>query len=240
MHLHTEAQPATPATTHHQPDVRTYWRVVLAILAPLPMLAKGVFYLLSPVDGDVGFGDSVAAFRDRPGLLGLLVALDAVFVVGLLPATLAVALAARRGAPRLTAAGASVAFLGFLTGIALLGGILTPAVVTARHGLDVEAMGKLDDALGTEPLLSVAGLLFVTGIVVGLGLLGAALWRSRAVPVGVGVALLVGGSTHPFLPGHVAQGIGLLVAAVGFAGAGLALLRLRNDELDLPALRPSR
>lgn len=112
MHLRTEAQPATTASTDHLPDVRTYWRVVLAVLAPLPMLVKGVFYLLSPIDGDAGFGDSVAAFRDHPGLLGLLTALGAVFVVGLLPATLAVVLAARRGAPRPTAAGASVASWG--------------------------------------------------------------------------------------------------------------------------------
>ncbi|MEU4235434.1 hypothetical protein AB0F17_65160 [Nonomuraea sp. NPDC026600] len=33
----------------------------------------------------------------------------------------------------------------------------------------------------------------------------------------------------------VAQGIGLAVAAVGFAGASLALLRIRNDAFDLPS-----
>ena len=38
------------------------------------------------------------------------------------------------------------------------------------------------------------------------------------------------------MPGHVAAGIGLLVAAVGFAGASRALLRTGNDEFDLPPL----
>jgi hypothetical protein len=36
----------------------------------------------------------------------------------------------------------------------------------------------------------------------------------------------------------MAQGIGLLVAAAGFAGASAALLRMRNDEFDLPPVRP--
>jgi len=43
--------------------------------------------------------------------------------------------------------------------------------------------------------------------------------------------------TRSFLPGHVAQGVGLLVAAVGYAGASLALLRLGNDDFDLAPAR---
>ena len=49
------------------------------------------------------------------------------------------------------------------------------------------------------------------------------------------IALLLGGATHPFVPGgHVAVDIGLLVAAVGYAGASLALIRTSNDDFDLP------
>jgi hypothetical protein len=36
------------------------------------------------------------------------------------------------------------------------------------------------------------------------------------------------------MPGHVAAGIGLFVAAVGFAGASRALLTWDNDDFDLP------
>jgi hypothetical protein len=42
----------------------------------------------------------------------------------------------------------------------------------------------------------------------------------------MGIALAIGGFTHPFIPGHVAQGIGLAVAAAGFAGATVTLLRI--------------
>jgi len=57
------------------------------------------------------------------------------------------------------------------------------------------------------------------------------------VPAWYGIALMVGGVTHPFIPGAAGQGIGLVVAAVGFAGASVALLRMRNDEFDLPPRR---
>jgi hypothetical protein len=85
----------------------------------------------------------------------------------------------------------------------------------------------------------IAGLLFILGITIGLLLLGIALWRSRVAPAWMGMALALGGFTHPFMPGHVAAGVGLVVAAVGFAGASRALLRMRNDDFDLPPARPS-
>jgi ABC-type uncharacterized transport system permease subunit len=71
-------------------------------------------------------------------------------------------------------------------------------------------------------------------------LLGLALWRSRVAPRWMAIALIVGGVTHPFLPNHVIVGIGLLIAAAGFAGATVALLRMRNDEFDLPPIAMSK
>ncbi|PUB26313.1 hypothetical protein C8K30_106402 [Promicromonospora sp. AC04] len=218
-------------------DTRGFWRILLAIILPLPMLAKGVYYLLTPAAGDLSFEESVTELAAHTELLETLKWLDAVFVVTLIPATIAVAWVARRGAPRLTAVGAAVALSGFLVGIALLGGVETPALVTVQHDLDVTSMAALDDALHQEPLLGVASLMFVVGIVFGLGLLGVALQRGRYVPAWVGIAVLVGGVTHPFIPHHVGQGIGLLVAAAGFTGVGVALLRMTNDEFDLPAAR---
>jgi len=53
-------------------------------------------------------------------------------------------------------------------------------------------------------------------------------------PRWMAIALIIGGATHPFLPNHVVAGIGLLVASIGFAGATRALLRMSNDEFDLP------
>lgn len=226
----TSLEPAEPLR-----ERRGFWRILLAIIVPMPMLAKAVYYMLTPVAGDVTFHESVTSFEAHRGLLETLKWFDAVFVVLLIPATVAVAWVARRGAPRLTAAGAFIALSGFFVGISLLGGVETPALVTVQHDLDVTSMAALDDALHHEPLLGIASLLFIVGIVFGLGLLGAALWRSRYVPAWVGIAVMVGGATHPFIPHHIGQGIGLLVAGAGFAGVSVALLRMTNDEFDLPA-----
>ena len=178
--------------------------------SPLPMPAKGIYYLLTPVAGDVTFKESVTSFEAHRGILETLKWFDAVFVVTLIPATIAVAWVARRGAPRLTTAGAVIALTGFLVGMPLLGGVMTPALVTVQHDLDVTSMAALDDALHHEPLLGIASLLFIVGIVFGLGLLGGALKRSRSVPAWVGLAVMFGGATHPFIPNHIGQGIGLL------------------------------
>ena len=236
---HTDTAPvvAPPATAKPLRDVRGFWRVLIAVIAPLPLLAKGVFYMLTPVEGDASFRESVAAFTAHRQLAGMLKWFDVIFVVGLIPATYAVAWVARRGAPRLTTTGAFISLLGFLAGVALLGGVETPALMTVQHGLDANAMAALDDALHTEPVLGIASLLFIVGIVFGLGFLGAALWRSRYAPAWAGIAIMVGGITHPFIPNHIGQGVGLVVAAAGFAGASFALLRMRNDEFDLPPAR---
>jgi hypothetical protein len=234
IQLETSAAGAPPLH-----DVRGFWRILLAVIAPLPVLAKGVYYMLTPVEGDTGFRETVAAYVAHQQLADALKWLDVVFVVGLIPATFAVAWVARRGAPRLATAGAGIALLGFLAG-ALLGGVETPALVTVQHELDIDAMAKLDQALHNEPLLGIASLLFIVGIVFGLSLLGAALWRSRVAPAWMGIALIIGGATHPFIPNHVAQGIGLVVAAIGFAGASVALLRMRNDDFDVRPVRPGR
>jgi hypothetical protein len=221
-------------------DRRAFWRVLLAVLVPLPWLAKGVYYYLVPVEGDASFTSSVTAFEAHDGVLEALKWLDAVFVVTLLPATFAIAWVARRGAPRLTAAGAVIALTGFLVGLTLLGGPETPALVTAQHDLDPGSMAELDHALTHEPLLGTASLLFIMGVVLGLGLLGGALRRSRAVPSWAAFAVMIGGATHPFIPDHVGQGIGLWVAAAGCFAVSAALLRMPDDEFDLPPVERGR
>lgn len=228
-----------PAAVKPLRDPRGFWRILLAVIAPLPILAKAVYYLLIPANGEASFKDTVTAYTAHEQLVGNLRWVDALFVVGIVPATLAVAWVARRGAPRLSTAGALIAVLGFLAGVGLIGGVNTPAFLTVHHNLDYDTMATMYDEMGKEPIILVGSLLFILGVVIGLTLLGAALWRSRIVPAWVGIALMAGAFTHPFLPGHVAQGIGLVVAAVGFAGASLALLRMRNDDFDLPPVRRS-
>ena len=230
----SETIQATRTTMKPLRDIRGFWRILLAVIAPLPMIAKGIYYLLTPVGGDTNFRDTVAAYEANKTLVTNLRWFDAVFLLLLIPAIYAVAWVSRRGAPRLTTAGAFISLLGCLAGFGLTGGVATPELLTVMNNLDVDTMSRIYDAAQTDPIGGIAGLLFIIGIVFGLGLLGAALWRSRAVPAWMGIALMFGGITHPFIPHQIGQGVGLFIAAVGFAGATLVLLRQSNDDFRPP------
>ena len=222
---------------HRQPprDTRGFWRILLAVIAPLPMLTNAIYYLLSPTDGDAPFEENVTAAIAHTERMSALEWIQMPFVTLLIPATFAVAWVARRGAPKLTTTGALIALTGFCVGFGGLPGTVSLANLTAKAGLDPAAVSQLSVAIEKHPIIQLSGLLFIVGITIGLLLLGIALWRSRIAPAWMGIALALGGFTHPFLPGHLTQGIGLLVAAVGFSGATYALLRMRNDDFDLPA-----
>jgi hypothetical protein len=221
-------------TTKTTADTRTYWRVLLAVIAPLPLLAMGISYLINPTDGDADVATTVAGIEAHPGraLVSMLVGL--LFVMFLPPATAALAWVTRRRAPRLTAVGASLTLLGLLTGFATLPAGTNIAWIAEQKDLDLGIIQTLDDALWAQPASGVGIILFLAAITIGLPLLGIALWRSKAAPKWMAICLIVGMATHMFTPGHVAQGIGLLIGAVGFVGVSRALLRMRNDEFDLP------
>src|SRR4051794_7139775 len=198
----TTTAPATaPTSTTSTHDARRFWMILFAAVAPVPMLSKGIYYLITPVDGDASFDATVRALQDRPGLNTTLVWLDVVFCTLLVPSLAAGCWLARRGAPRLTTAAGLVAVGGALAGQILLGGPMTPFEATLRHGVDPQAMKELMDASEKDPVFVVGIICFLGAIVIGLSLLGLALWRSGQVPLAPAVAIIVGGATHPFLPG---------------------------------------
>jgi hypothetical protein len=195
-------------------DTRGFWRILLAVLAPLPWVARAVYYAIMP-DSTGTFRDLVVWNAAHPNTYATLQWLDAAFVMLIVPAAFTVAWVARRGAPRLATIGALLLIAGFLGGI----------------GLNVN-----DDRLAYT-VTGLGGLLFICGLVIGSVLLGIALWRSHAAPAWAGIALAVGGFTHPFLPGPTPTAIGLLILAIGFGAASIALLRTNNDDFDLPPAR---
>jgi hypothetical protein len=235
-HTSTTTMPrtATSVGASRPHDTRGFWRALLAVVVPLPMLAKGIAYLIIPVDGNASLDSTVDALSSRPGLASTLVWLDVVFCVLLVPALLAACWLARRGAPRLATVAALVAAGGALIGTAILEGPLPAHQMALRHDLDQSSMDAYSDALETDLVFGLGSAFFIVAIVIGISLVGAALWRSGQVPRVAAIAVILGGSTHPFLPGHVAQGIGLLVGAAGFACVSLALLRLPKEAFDLP------
>ena len=221
-------------TTPRRSDTRTFWRLLLAVVAPLPMLCMGIVYVLKPFEGDAPLPDAVAAVTAQRQLSEVLLWLSVPFLVGLIPAVIAVAWVTRRRTPLLTTVGAVWTLLGCLGAFPLLVPDDLLAYLAVAERLDVATIAALDQALWPLPVTGAAALLFISGIVVGLPLLGIALWRSRVAPRWMAIALIIGGATHPFLPNHVVAGIGLLVAGLGFAGATRALLLMTNDEFDMP------
>lgn len=228
----TSAPPSAAVATH---DTRRFWRVLLAVVLPIPWLAKGVQYAVQPSFDN--FADQVA-YLETHGAYSALQWLDTAFVVLVVPSVLALAWLARRGAPRLSTVAAILMGGGILAGVARVTNGDLLAWVAAREGYDAKLIDSLGDDLEASPTAGLGGLLFIVGLVVGSIVLGFALWRSRVVPRWAAVAVGFGGASHPFLQfSHVVVGIGLAVLAAGCAAASAAYLRMPDDELDLPPIK---
>src|SRR5215217_3182877 len=83
-------------------DTRTFWRLLLAIVAPLPMLCMGIVYVIKPFEGDAFLPDTAAAINARLRLYEVTMWLGLPFLVGLIPAVIALAWVTRRRTPVLT------------------------------------------------------------------------------------------------------------------------------------------
>jgi hypothetical protein len=80
-------------------------------------------------------------------------------------------------------------------------------------------------------------MLFVFGHLIGTTILGVALWRSHAVPSWAALLLAVSQPIHlasVLLDNRPLDLVGWGGTALGFAVAGWALLRMNNDDFDLP------
>ena len=230
----TDAEPTTKAT-HPPHDLRTFWRRTLAVLLPLPLLAIGISYLLGPIHENGSFADSIVYAENGQGLYELRNWVELPFLIGMVPACLAAAWVARRGAPVLATIAAVLTALGFGAGFAgNFPGDRTMATAIVELGLDRGTVEQLNTYMWQQPIASLAiGLFLLGGVMVGLALLGVALWRSRVVPFWFALAFIIAGPTHPFMPNTTLAGLGLILGAVGFAGVSWYLLRVSNDELDL-------
>ena len=230
----TAAEPTTKAARPPR-DLRTFWRRTLAVLLPLPLLSIGVSYLLSPTNEDGSFADSIRYAENGQGMYELLDWVELPFLVGMVPACLAAAWVARRGAPVLATIAGVLTALGFGAGFAgNFPGDRTMARAIVELGLDRNTVEQLNNYMWQQPIANLAiGLFLLGGVMMGLALLGIALWRSRVVPIWFGLAFVIAGPTHPFMPNATLAGLGLILGAVGFAGVSWYLLKTPNDQLDL-------
>ncbi|WP_138419261.1 DUF4386 family protein [Sinomonas gamaensis] len=224
-------------------DARSVWRVLLALTAPMTAVVIAVLRLALPYntldDARTVFEQSLAhqTFDTVALWAGLLLALTAVC------GPLAVVWVSRRRTPILASIGAFLAVPGF---IALAGQGSAQNVITL-----LAAQGKTDpgiaytvaDAVQSLPQSGALVGVFVFGHLIGTVLLGMALWRSHTVPAWIAWALAVSQPIHllsAMTGNHPLDLLGWGLTALGFAAAGLALLRMRNDEFDLPPTADQR
>jgi hypothetical protein len=228
------APPAGSDRKRRPHDARTYIRLALAISAPIPMAAAAAAMLFLPFGLDDEFDTRLEQAAAHPNAASAYEWLLLPHAAFMFPAILAVVVVARRGAPRLAAWGGTVMMVGTAVGFAMLPDDQATANLVVSDDLDATVVEAGLEIYYTMPIVQVSVILWLVALLIGTALLGLALWRSRAVPAWFGIALMLGGAAHPFLPGNIGVGLALLVAAVGFAGASLALVRLSNDDFDLP------
>lgn len=227
----------SPARTMSGPgrDLRTFWRRALAVIAPLPGLALALEIGASPGSTRDTPDQQLTSVAAHLGMANLSIWMGVLAVVTAVPAVIAVCWATRRAAPRLTLAGGLLTFVGFSLALGLAD--TRPVLyVAARDGLDRQSTVQLAQLVGDHPAGMVALLGFLLGQAAGLLVLGIALWRSRLAPRWMGALLAVSGVAHALVPGSIGAGLTWAATGLGFAGASVALWRMRDEDSDLPPI----
>ena len=221
-------------------DARGFWRVLLALVVPIPWLAKGLQYIVLEPTYDHS-ADQIK-YDMTHHVYSYLQWLDLLFVVLVVPSILAMVLVSRRGAPRLSTAATILMGGGFLMVLPLNIDSDQLTWVAAQKDHDPAVIGRFIDDAANDPRTTLGVLGFLVAIVIGSILIALALWRSHAVAGWAAALVGLGGATHIFIGtfGHVVHGAGLVVLALGCVPVSRRLLTTRNDEFDLPPTVPLR
>lgn len=222
-------------------DLRPLWRGLIAIVLPLGPLGIAATRAVMPYWTNDDVETATGLMIAEPGRTE---AMQWIFFFAfpmLLMSVVGVAYVARRGAPRLATAGGLIAFVA----CAMVGSVGSGDAVTlamSDAGYDHAAILGVVEAVYAHPTSSVGTLVFVLGHITGFVLLGIAVAKSGVVPVWVGAMIAVSQPIHLvsaiILPSRLLDVLaGWGFTTIGFALVALAVLRMRDDELDLPPLR---
>jgi hypothetical protein len=235
---------ATTAAHQARSSARTragFDRRALAIAMPIGPLAIAIVRGILPyftTDSNTTMAAKVAAHQ---GTESVVIWLTLVALFTLIPGVIALGLLAKRHAPRLGTAGLVLSFAGFMCLFwSTVAGSDNVALGAARIGLNPAVTGRLLTSMGAIPAIGFAAWLFPVGHVLGLILLGIALWRGRAVPAWAALAIAVSQVLHVIfaviVPNHALDGLSWGLTAVGFAVAAVAFAR---DSGPRPAATPA-
>ena len=154
----------------------------------------------------------------------------------LVPAMIYAARLARKSAPRLAFIGGGLSALAWIAGLISLGGLGVVFYYGARQ-TDQSAAATLLDKASNDPVIGTLTLLFVLGHLIGMIILGVALWRSRAIPAWAGIMFTLFPLVH--LGAHiggsvVVDDLSALLLLIPAIVCAVTILRMRNDDWDLP------
>ncbi|HET6295849.1 MAG TPA: hypothetical protein VFG33_20865 [Kribbella sp.] len=218
-------------------DARTASRWLAAIVLPVGPAAIALLRYFLPydtIDDSSTIVSKTMADQDRASLV---LWLGFIAILTLVPAAFAVGRLTRRRAPWLTAVALFLLVPGYLSLGWLTGGDIS-LWAGPESGLDAGAVTRLYDTM--HPTTDLAGVFFVVGHVLGTILLGIAMWRSRVVAKWAALAVIVSQPIHfvaaVIVPNHTVDLIGWGLQAAGFAAVGWAILRMRDNEWDPPAV----
>ncbi|CAN5128915.1 hypothetical protein BH09ACT3_BH09ACT3_05730 [soil metagenome] len=224
------ARPVVDRPPRPRADLRRLDRRVAAVLMPIGPAAVAVLRFVLPGEP---VGESIIA---NPDAQRLVVGLGMIALFTLLPGAYAALQLLGRRSPRLTAWAAALLIPGYL---GMTGLFASDAVAMASFDLGMDAAGidRIVAAMAELPTMTILVLVFVVGHIAGTVLLGAAALDARAVPVAVGILLIVSQPLHLLAVITSLRWLDLIawgLTTVGMAFLAWRVLRTPDPEWDLP------
>lgn len=228
---------ATEATPR---DTRTFRRVMAAALLPLGPLSVAILRGILPYFHARDSRETITQTAAHLGRQDAVLWLSVVAMAALIPSALAAGRLAQRRAPVLSLLGVGLLVPAF-TALPFFAG--DPAIrVLAGGSADPETAARLLDDLSTLAPVGVAAMIFVIGHILGMILLGTALWRAHAVPSWAAIVIIISQPLHlvftAFVGNQLLDACAWGLTALGLGIAAARVLRTPNDAWDLaPAER---
>lgn len=227
---------ARPRAAVRARDSRTFRRLALAAILPLGPLAVTVLRGVLPYETSDSSAAAVAAIAADPGAQTVVVWMGLLALFTLPPGVFALGRLAARGAPVLGTFALVLAGVGYLSLSGLVSGD-TLTLTAVQGGLDQAVATRVQDLYFAHPTTSILLGAFVLGHVVGTLLLGLALWRARIIPAWAGILLAISQPLHLVAVIIGSRPLDVLAwgsTALTFAVAALALVRMPDEDYDLP------
>lgn len=215
----------TPATKAAPSRVRRLGLGLLVAIGPLSIAAVRAILPYGTTDTSAELFTKIAAHQDV-GSAVLWLSLLATFT--LVPGTIALGLRAAGHSRRLGTAALVISVAGF-SGLPAIVAVDQAALAAAGAGVPADVAARLLDQLIGEPTVAAGTMIFVIGHIVGVVLLGIALWRGGILPGWAGFVLAISQPLHlvfaVIAPNQLLDGCAWLLTAIGFALAAVSAPR---------------